>query len=76
MNAAVPAGLVAGWRGTGVALLCGVAAGLGQVPFALPVLALPAFALAVALFRHCRTPGAALRRGWSIGVGYALIVLF
>ncbi len=76
MNAAVPAGLVTGWRGTGVALLCGVAAGLGQVPFALPVLALPAFALAVALFRHCRTPGAAFRRGWTIGVGYALIVLF
>ncbi len=63
-------------RGAAVAVLAGIAIGLGQVPFALPVLALPALVLAFMLFQQAATPGAAFRRGWTIGAGYALIVLF
>lgn len=66
---------VSGWRGAGLALMCGVGAGLGQVPFALPVVALAALVFAFVLFAHSATPGIAFRRGWTIGVGYALIVL-
>lgn len=65
-----------GWRGVGLALLTGMGIGLGQVPFALPVLALPALVFAVALFQRSATPRTAFRRGWVIGAGYALIVMF
>ncbi len=65
-----------GWHGTGLALLTGIATGLGQVPFALPWLALPALAFAVLQFQSTAAAGAAFRRGWTLGAGYALVVMF
>ncbi len=66
----------AGWRGAAFALLTGVAVGLGQAPYALPWLALPALAAGVLLFHGAATPGLAFRRGWTLGAGYALVVMF
>ncbi|MGB5560003.1 MAG: apolipoprotein N-acyltransferase [Paracoccaceae bacterium] len=65
-----------GWRGTGIALLTGLGMGLGQVPFAQAWIALPALVLAFMLFGNTASPRAAFRRGWTIGAGYALIVMF
>lgn len=68
--------VLTGWTGVGLCLLTGMAVGLGQVPFALLWLALPALAIAIHLFLACASPSAAFRRGWILGAGYALVVLF
>lgn len=54
----------------------GALAGLGQAPFDLPVVALPAFAAAIvlALGDGC-PPRDAARRGWWAGFGYFLLTL-
>ena len=54
----------------------GALAGLGQAPFDLPVLALPAFAAAIVLgLGDGCLPREAARRGWWAGFGYFLLTL-
>ena len=65
-----------GWRGAGIAALTGVGIGLGQVPFAQPWIALPALVVAFLMFRATHSPRIAFRRGWALGAGYAVLVLF
>lgn len=65
-----------GWRGALVALLIGALIGLGQAPFSLIWIALPALIAAFVLFSHVDTTRHAFWRGWAVGGGYALITLF
>ena len=53
-------------------LLAGAAIGLGQAPFGLVWLALPALALAIRLGLLTETAGRAGRIGWLVGFGYGL----
>lgn len=56
------------------ALVAGAGVGLGQLPFALPWLALAALAGVLAAGVPAG-PGAAFRRGWVLGLGHFLLTL-
>ncbi len=64
-----------GWQRVALAALAGAAAGLGQVPFSLFWLALPAFALGYLLWRVSVSGRAAFGAGWAFGLGYFAVTL-
>ncbi|MFV2003022.1 MAG: apolipoprotein N-acyltransferase, partial [Paracoccaceae bacterium] len=68
-------GLTGRWRGRALALLAGAGIGLGQAPFSLIWLALPA--LSVAMFWGMTSSGArqAAVRGWQVGFAAGLVAL-
>ena len=72
----MPALRLGGWRGVALAILTGAYLGLGQVPFSLVWLAVPALVCALALFLTTTDPRTAFWRGWAVGVGYAALTMF
>lgn len=58
-----------------LAVLLGVAAAMGQAPWSLWWLALPAYALAIRLVAGATTRWQALLRGWAFGLGHFLMAL-
>lgn len=58
-----------------LAVLAGVAAAMGQAPWSLWLLALPAYALAVWLVAAATTRGQGTLRAWAFGLGHFLMAL-
>ncbi len=64
------------WRGGPVSLLSGVGIALGQAPFGLFWVALPAMALAIAAGFFAASPRQAALRGLLTGFGFGLVTFF
>lgn len=73
----VPARLagLGAWARAALLALTGAVAGLGQVPFALPLLTLAGLALVMASQRHARGRARAFLDGWAFGTGYFMLTL-
>ena len=75
MEAPGRTGASARWRLAGLAALAGIAAGLGQVPFALWPLSLLGFAAGFLILARSDRPARGFLAGWAFGTGYFVLTL-